>query len=90
MYLCRFASDRSLIVLCPVLFVDRRREVVDKQRPMLANEGCKWLEREIGWPCGSRVTLIGGGVRLSVDCHLFASLSLNLTTTKGDERKDEF
>jgi hypothetical protein len=52
-YVCCFTSDELLIVFCPVLLVDRRREVVDKQRPMSATE--KVLD--VVGESGRRVTL---------------------------------
>jgi hypothetical protein len=48
-YVCCFTSDSSLTVLCPVLLMDRRREVVDKHGPMKSASKCwMWSEREVG------------------------------------------
>ena len=53
MYLCRWNMPH--IVPWPILSGDRRREVVDKQRPMFASKCWMWLEREVGCP---RVVLV--------------------------------
>ena len=72
------------VILCTVLLVDRRREVVDKQRPMLAGECWMWLEREVGWPhvvlgyFGGAVSGVPGALFAGLD-HSNSSASATLT-----------